>query len=410
MNNIRPVVFLAEIGDKSVKGDYFDIQILRTGKWKYRDDDLVIDNHLLSDLFENFNSKVYYPVPVDGPVRGGSAHSPSDLHDCGFVEALALRGGGSELWATIKLTNKDIAEMVDEGSLAYCSSEFMLGWMEPASEKSVNVLNGLGLTNRPFIKNMAPARKLQTVNFSEIIQDNSMNEKEIEALKAKVIELGEAVKVNSAVSVELAEAKKANEKLLSERRDIELASKAVAAASALDKFESTLKSAMEKNANVSPALANKAMQLAEAIVRGEPVNGSARFVNLVEGNDPNGSIYHDANATIRKCDLISLLTETINALPGDLVYVKPMGRSNGDEMHGEDFDLQREGDDSDNGAFKFSDRFKEVQPRAHGITTEVILSEAAVLVSKDPTGKLDIVTATQQALHNRGIKNLQDVK
>lgn len=410
MQNSKNFRYLAEISDKLGNGSYFELEILREGNWTYQGEPLDIPKSLLAELKNNFDSKLYYPVPVDGPVRGGSAHSTSDAHDCGFVEGLDIRLGEDKLdhlWAIVRLTNKDASEMVDEGSLCTCSSEFMSGWIEPASNSPINVLSGLGLTNRPFIKNMAPARKVQTVNLSEY--ENSgfhMNEQEIAALRAQVATLAESSKANAVMLSEMEAIKKEREVLLNEKKVLEFSLKAQEQAHALTGFYEMLKGVAEKNASLSPDFANKAMKLAEVIIK-----SGVRKVQLMDGDGSqaaaNGSIFHNDGQEIRKCDLIELLTETINALPGNTIYVKPTGRSGGDAI-GEDFDVEENDSGKQSGEFKFSDRFTQVTPKSHGITSDAIMKKTIELMEKNP--KLDAVEATKMACEAHGIKNLSEVK
>lgn len=405
MQNSKNFIYLADISDKMGNGSYFELQILKAGHWTYQDEPLDVTTDNLREFKDNFDKRAYYPVPVDGPIRGGFAHSTSDAHDCGQIVDLSIKG--DQLWATVKLTNKEAAEMVEEGSLMTCSSEFMFGWTEPNTNEPINVLSGLGLTNRPFIKNMAPARKVQTVNFSEYENSgfNMNSEQEIAALKAQLAEL-KTNKENSVALSEMEAIKKEKEILLNEKKALEFSLKAQEQAHALTGFYGMLKGVTEKNASVSADFANKAMKLAEAIIK-----GGVRKVQLMDTDGSqaaaNGSIFHNNGQEIMKCDLIELLTDTINALPGDTVYVKPAGRNTADAV-GEDFDIEEDNSGKQGGEFKFSDRFTQVTPKSRGITTEVIMSEAVSLMSKDP--KLDVVEATKQACKNKGIKDLSEVK
>lgn len=411
MKSRSPVIFLSDISTGANSGgEVFEIQILKEGHWTYQGDPLDVTKNTLSEFKQNFDKRLYYPVPVDGPSRGGVAHSDNDLHDCGFVEALNLKDSGKSLWATVRVTNPDVASMVDEGSLGYCSSEFMLGWTEPAQDTSLNVLSGLGLTNRPFIKNMAPARRVQTVNFSEIIpKESNMNEtNDIEALKAEVVKLKETATAQLALSEELTKLEAEKAVLLQEKATLSIALKAREQAGVLEGFYAKLKSKMDTNASLTADLGKKFMQLAETIVQ-----GGVRNVSLSDNMDgSDSSIYHDTGQNLRKCDLIDMLTETINALPGDMVYVRPTGKGSGDtsmvDSDGQSPGIE-DGSDSDSsgGNFKFSERFVEVAPRHRAVTQEILLAEVTSLMAKDKS--LSSLDATKSVMVARGIKNFSEV-
>ncbi len=145
-------------------------EALRVGHWDYPglDGGLSVTPELLSELYRNFKGGAKgYEVPVDGPCRGGEAHSDSDAHDCGWVKGLELSADGNVLTALIEITNEDVRQMVDEGSLRYCSSELDFAWFDPEDKREKRVFEGLALTNRPYIKRLAPLAPVNLAEFED---------------------------------------------------------------------------------------------------------------------------------------------------------------------------------------------------------------------------------------------------
>lgn len=425
--------FLADVPSRDGAGT-FTIQVLKTGNWKYgdEDDDLIVTEATLKEFKENFDKKMYWPVPVDGPIRGGQAHSNDDAHDGGFVKSLELSQDGSALFARIELTSKDLAALVDEGSLAYCSSELFFNYEDPSTREKINVLSGLGLTNRPFIKGMEPAHRV--LNLSEYSArtekgNASMTEQEIAALKAenarlkeeaaKVVTLTEKQSASEAKQVTLAEQVKKYRLAEQEaRKQVEFG-----------KFETVLRNASEKRGALTPIAVIKFAELAEAIL-----DRGVRKIYLVEQEDGDtNSIYRSVDDSgIKKSDLIDMLTETINALPGDMVHVTPTGKSTGDtamldgdgqmqlkNQGGDRPDVDGSGADDEDGdekddsgdakkkPFKFSERFQAVAPKTRQPkSAEFYLSEIKNTVAEK---KVSVAVASQQVMEKYGLKSFAEV-
>lgn len=148
-------------------GDLYKVECLRTGHWDYPgiEGGFEITPEKLDAIEANFRlGAKNFELPVDGPSRGGQAHSESDLHDCGWVKDLQ-RPDPDHLFAVFSVTNPDVQTLIDEGSLKYCSSEIDLAWLDPEDKKTKSVLEGISLTNRPYLKRMEP---ITPVNLSEM--------------------------------------------------------------------------------------------------------------------------------------------------------------------------------------------------------------------------------------------------
>lgn len=181
--NQHSVIFLG-VPSKHGDGLYW-VEGLRTGKWHYpgfgKSDEFEITPATLKELASNFSSGVKgAELPVDGPSRGGDAHSENEEHDCGWIKSVKLAGDGQHLYFGFDITNPKVREQVDEGSLKYCSSEIDFKWLDPVDNKRKAVLEGMGLTNRPYIKGMSPIQKT-AINLSEFsveLADGEHEEKE----------------------------------------------------------------------------------------------------------------------------------------------------------------------------------------------------------------------------------------
>lgn len=127
-----------------------EIQILRTGKWNHplygkfeiTSNDLV----LFKDNFENKVKRVDVAVDTEHFPEKGAA---------GWIKNLLLRGE-EELWAIIEWTKWGV-EAIKGKLFQYISPEFDFNYEDAETGKTYkNVLHAATLTNRPFLKDMAP--------------------------------------------------------------------------------------------------------------------------------------------------------------------------------------------------------------------------------------------------------------
>lgn len=179
------------------------IQLLRTGSFE----DLDITKEILSNLKKNFDEKVRgYD---DGKLPIDYFHENEKIA-AGWIQSLTISADGTELWAEVKWTPGG-AKKISEGELRYVSVEFSFDYKDNESGKKFGpTLFGAGLTNRPYVKSMAPI-----VEFSE----NKNKEKlkmTLEEAKKKIEELEE---INGKMEKELSDMKSKyaeNEKKMAE--------------------------------------------------------------------------------------------------------------------------------------------------------------------------------------------------
>lgn len=150
------LIFLGERG--VLLGDLYRAEILRCGEWDYPGlaRKLKVDKAMLDELKANFDKGAKgYELLLN--------QEHQDDRACGWVKA--VERDGDSLYALFDVTEPDVKRKVANGTLKYTSSELDLSWKDPETGRTMRVLEGLALTNRPFIKRMAPAAPV--VNLSE---------------------------------------------------------------------------------------------------------------------------------------------------------------------------------------------------------------------------------------------------
>ncbi len=154
------------------------VQILRVGSFshpKYGNFD--ITTLTLQELKQNFDAK------VRGVDLAVDYFHKSDEAAAGWFTELYFSDDGLELWGKVDWT-KTAQMKLGEREVRYFSPDFAFKWQDPESGKVFkNVLFGGGLTNRPFVKDMAAIVAAEG--------KDEMDEKLFKALEAKVLKLSE---------------------------------------------------------------------------------------------------------------------------------------------------------------------------------------------------------------------------
>lgn len=161
------------------------VQVLRVGSFNHPDyGKFEVTKQVLSEMKNNFDSR------IRGIDVSFDYYHESNEDASAWVNKLVLNDTQDELWAEVEWTPKAERKLADR-ELRYFSPDFAFKWKDPESGKTFNnVLFGGGLTNRPFVKNMA------AIVADEKTKGFKMNEleKAQEALKlseAKVLKLTE---------------------------------------------------------------------------------------------------------------------------------------------------------------------------------------------------------------------------
>ncbi len=341
------------------------VQILRCGSWDYpgiEGDGFDIDESKIDQIVANFAAGEKGPeVPTNLDHSDGS--------DNGWVKQLWREGAGaeSELWGAFETTDPEIDKQLDSGSLKYSSAELDFAWVNPEACRTHGdcepriVLEGLALTNRPYIKGMKP---VALVSLSERTspREPSCGCGCDGGRKKSMPETTTETQVD--LSAELAEERRLREQ--SDRRfaELEQSLKAERRRTRLTETQAKIKDLFSKK-KLSPALCNKITKLSEVLINGDAtkVKLSAK-VKLAEGQG--------------ETDELDILDEVI-----DLLQQVPDGLA---KMDG---DAELTEDDSDE---------DEKGPDAKMKAAEKAAIER---VSKDP--KVKFSDAYAQELKSRGI-------
>jgi phage I-like protein len=271
------------------------VQVLRVGKFNHpKYGYFEVTPQTLSEMKTNFDAN------VRGIDMSFDYFHDSDKEASGWVKGLELKENGQELWASVDWTPK-ATQKLSERELRYFSPDFAFKWADP--EKGgvyKNVLFGGGLTNRPFVKEMAAIvadeHKGETMTELEKAQakikemetqvlklneDKKMYEEKLAAAPPmdKVAELEKQI---AALQAELAKAKSEGMAMGEEKKKLEEAAKLAEKKSAFNVLLS------EGKACAAQEKAFIAGDMTEFIKLTQPVNlkgsGSTENVTLAEAD------------------------------------------------------------------------------------------------------------------------------
>lgn len=214
------------------------VQVLRVGKFNHPQYGFFeITTQTLSEMKKNF----------DAQVRGVDIcfdyYHASDEDASAWVKSLQLRENGTELWAEVDWTAR-ARQKLAERELRYFSPDFAFQWQDPETGIShANVLFGGGLTNRPFVKEMAA-----------IVADE----------KHKGLEMTELEKAQQALKESEAKAIKLAEDLSAAQKQCADMQPAVSEVDALKKQVADLQAALAKAQQENEAMLAESKKNAEA--------------------------------------------------------------------------------------------------------------------------------------------------
>jgi phage I-like protein len=167
-----------------------DVQVLRTGRFNHpKYGEFEITEQTLAEMKENF----------DNDVRGVDIafdyFHESDKEASGWPTELYLSDDGAALWAKVDWTS-EARKKLAEREIRYFSPDFAFEWEDPESGVSYkNVLFGGGLTNRPFVKDMAAIvaaeNEREQMTLKEIQEKLTKLAEENTELRTKILKLEE---------------------------------------------------------------------------------------------------------------------------------------------------------------------------------------------------------------------------
>lgn len=170
------------------------IQLLKVGAFNHPFYGLMrITPQTLAEMVANVASDVRkQKLPVDyGHDDGGKA--------AGWMKRVYTEDGGNTLWAEVEWTPAAKQGIADK-EWCYFSSDFYFQWEDPETGALYeNVLNGGGLTNRPFIKGMQAVAQFSEKGDGAVML-SEVNEGDLDSMKTQAeltqenVQLSEKVK------------------------------------------------------------------------------------------------------------------------------------------------------------------------------------------------------------------------
>lgn len=146
------------------------IQVCRTGDFIHEEyGDFSITTQTLMEMKRNFDER------VKGCDIAMDYFHESDKKAAGWFKQVFISDDGEKLLAEIEWTPQ-AKQMLKDRELRYVSPDFDTEWVRPdTGQVYANVLNGAGLTNRPFLKDMAPiiaSEKGTSMTLDEMKKEN----------------------------------------------------------------------------------------------------------------------------------------------------------------------------------------------------------------------------------------------
>lgn len=176
-----------------------EVQVLRVGKFNHpKYGEFEITTATLEELKQNFDKKIRgVDIAVD-------YFHKSDEEAAGWIRELYLSEDQTELWAKVDWT-LEATKKLAEREIRYFSPDFAFQWTDPETNKTYsNVLFGGGLTNRPFVKDMAAivaseqGEQMKIDELEKLVlklsEDGKAKEEEMAAMKKKLEEMSDKTK------------------------------------------------------------------------------------------------------------------------------------------------------------------------------------------------------------------------
>lgn len=151
--SIEVDVFDSKDGKLEEKDGLIWKQLLRVGSWPGEEGrgPIEITRDMLKDVKSAFDGDALPNVTI--PVT----HSDNPLLNSGFVKAVELREGDTELWVGLKFTEPEIEEKVRRGTIANVSAFVKKAWQDVKTGKVWPwALWHVALTNLPLVPNLKP--------------------------------------------------------------------------------------------------------------------------------------------------------------------------------------------------------------------------------------------------------------
>lgn len=336
---MNKAIFLSSV---TLADGQYRVEALRVGHWEYPgiEGGFEITPQILREMKANFDAGAKgYEVPLN--------LEHEDERSCGWVKGLELSDDGQHLFARFEIQDEDTRKRVDEKKLKYCSSEIDLAWFDPEAKRTLRVIEGLALTNRPYIKRMQP---IQPLNLSEFAANDHQEETmpktlaeaeaEIASLKAQLSDkqVGSDPKLTE-LQAQLNEAKARDEAQRARLAELEKVQRETSTKLRMTEVRTRLTNLVKRGKLTVPAY-KKVLALAETLVSEDrAVIQLAAKRKLDEGG-----------AETDKLDVVDSVLDILNQLPdsiatdsgNDKAELDEDGPSSDDPSESDDDKLDRE--------------------------------------------------------------------
>lgn len=348
-------------------------QALRCGSWDYDEMEgggFDISEADIDEFVRNFEAAEKGP---DVPLNYGH----DDKDPAGWVKRLVKRGKGegAELWPGFEILDDSYREKVEKGLIKYLSSELDFAWTNPEACRTNGdceprkVFEGLALTNRPYLKGMAPIMAAEVLPNSPArpgckcggkcraknLQESPMPktqeelERELAAANAKLAER------DSDIKAQLAAAEK-------RQADSDLQMREMIQSTRLDKVTARLKE-MGKS-KLPPAIGGRVLRLATALIM-----GGASTVTL-SGKVKVRLADNSGDEDVDKLDVVEEVLDMLQELP-DALASDPDAELEEDDSDDED---DKKGSDADK-VDKAKAAAKKRMTETKGLSYATVLAE-----------------------------------
>jgi len=350
-------------------------QVLRCGSWDYPDMEgggFDIDEGAIDEFVRNFAAGEKGPEVLLN-------YGHDDKDEAGWVKRLEKRGAGedAQAWAGFTVDNADYRSKVDRGLIRYLSSELDFDYTNPEACRTHSdctprrVFEGLALTNRPYVKGMAPIACAEILPNSpassgckcggkcrENQQEGHMSktveelQRDLDAANAKLAE-----RDDSTLKAQLADAKRRQDE---SDRQLRL----MVQTNRLDKVRARLKELGRKN--VPPVIASRVLRLATALVMGDAASVTLSSKVKVRLADNSG------DEELDKLDVVEEVLDMLQELP-DAISSEGDADLEEDDTD-DDKDKDKKGSESDRVKSATASAKKRMS-ETKGLRFEVVLAE-----------------------------------
>ena len=277
-----------------------------------------------------------------------------DGKDCGWVKAVEISPNGRSLYGLFEVTQPKIKDLVDNGTLKFSSAELDFERVCPelsaaGDNQPRKVLEGLALTNHPYIKRMEPvspaimlsdraALNASGVHYPSVMDGDDDPEEKLSVSFTDGIPGGTMPE-----NITLTDLQRENDALKARLAELEKHTDAKAALAEARRLGSEIKlrdtedsvKKLVRRGKVTPVVATKFLRLAEVLIK-----GGTQAVTLSEAvKDRKYKLAEDDEDPIDKLDVIQEVVDMLGELPNAVAMDPAQAQlADDDEMNKPDDD------------------------------------------------------------------------